>query len=64
VFARNPNDVLRGQVPYNILCVLTLVFNRPNPRLLGVLGLWELDYPDYSYLNGTQSKAVRFITTT
>jgi len=45
-----------GKFLYNMPYVAsTVVFNRPNQDYYGVSGLvGQLDYPDYSYLNGTQ----------
>jgi hypothetical protein len=51
-----------GKFLYNMPYVSsTLVFNRPNQDYYGVSGLvGQLDYPDYSYLNGTQIQGRAF----
>lgn len=51
-----------GQFLYNMPYVSsTLVFNRPNQDYYGVSGLiGQLDYPDYSYLNGIQIQGKAF----
>lgn len=51
-----------GKYLYNMPYVSsTLVYNRPNQDYWGVSGLvGVLDYPDYSYLNGTQAQARAF----
>lgn len=51
-----------GKFLYNMPYVSsTLVFNRANQDYYGVSGLvGQLDYPDYSYLNGTQIQGRAF----
>jgi len=51
-----------GEFLYNMPYVAsTVVFNRPNQDYYGVSGqLGQLDYPDYSYLNGTQVEGRAF----
>lgn len=51
-----------GKFLYNMPYVSsTLVFNRPNQDYWGVSGLVGLlDYPDYSYLNGSQTQLRAF----